>query len=193
MNSLLYPFLPKTFFTHTGTLLTLHFLFTYLRLKSSKKKKDELKNSGILQLIGSTPLIYLESLSNLTQCHIYAKVEFLNIGGSPKDRVALKMIEDAEAKGFLKPHRGDVVFEGTVGSTGISLATVCKAKGYTCHIVMPNDQALEKYELLEKLGAKVEKVKPASIVDPFHFVNVARRRAHEMNLKNEQDEHCPRG
>ncbi|OCF30485.1 cysteine synthase A [Kwoniella heveanensis BCC8398] len=109
---------------------------------------------------------------------ILGKAEFLNPGGSVKDRVALKIIEDAEAQGLLHPHTGSVLFEGTVGSTGISLATVGKAKGYECCIIMPDDVAIEKVQVLEKLGAKVERVRPASIVDEKQ--NLARKRALEF-------------
>ncbi|MCJ1242812.1 hypothetical protein MMC30_000007 [Trapelia coarctata] len=102
-------------------------------------------------------------------------LQFLNGGGgSPKDRVALNMINMAEEQGLLTPHSGDVIYEGTVGSTGISLATLCRAKGYLAHICMPSDQATEKSSLLLKLGAIVDRVPPASIIDPNHFVNRAR-------------------
>ncbi|WPH02531.1 cysteine synthase 2 [Acrodontium crateriforme] len=135
---------------------------------------------GIEGLIGNTPLIKLKALSDATGCEIYAKAEFLNgAGNSPKDRVALSMINNAEEEGILKPGRGDAIYEGTVGSTGISLAAVCRARGYTAYICMPDDQAKEKSDLLLKLGATVERVRPASIVDQSQFVNMARRRAKE--------------
>ncbi|KAF2772066.1 PALP-domain-containing protein [Teratosphaeria nubilosa] len=135
---------------------------------------------GVDGLIGNTPLIKLESLSKATGCEILAKCEYLNgAGNSPKDRVALSMINHAEQEGFLVPGRRDTIYEGTVGSTGISLAAVCRARGYKAHICMPNDQATEKSDLLLKLGATVERVKPASIVDQDQFVNMARRRAQE--------------
>lgn len=129
---------------------------------------------GVAGLIGHTPLMRIESLSDLTGCEILGKAEFLNPAGSPKDRVALQILLDAEAAGLISPHTGDCVFEGTVGSTGISLATLCRAKGYRCSIVLPDDVAVEKSELLEKLGAEVKKVRPRGIVDPRHFVNEAR-------------------
>ncbi|KAJ1914757.1 Cysteine synthase 2 [Tieghemiomyces parasiticus] len=133
--------------------------------------------NGVAGLIGNTPLVRIPSLSEATGCEIYAKAEFLNPGGSPKDRVALSMVETAEAHGELRPHTASCLFEGTVGSTGISLAMIARAKGYLCHIVLPDDQAAEKYALLEKFCAEVEKVRPVSIVNQDHFVNVARRRA----------------
>ncbi|OAP60343.1 hypothetical protein AYL99_05345 [Fonsecaea erecta] len=135
---------------------------------------------GIESTIGSTPLIVIPSLSELTGCTILAKCEHLNgAGGSPKDRVALSILTRAESQGLLTPHSGDTIYEGTVGSTGISLATLCRAKGYLAHICMPNDQSHEKSNLLLKLGAVVERVPPAPIVDQEHFVNRARNLARE--------------
>ena len=142
---------------------------------------------GIEACIGNTPLIKIQSLSEATGRIILAKAEFLNgAGNSPKDRVALNMIREAEAQGLLTPHQGDTIYEGTVGSTGISLASLARAKGYKCHICMPNDMALEKSDLLHHLGATVERVTPAPITSPDHFVNLARRRAieHEEKFKD---------
>jgi cysteine synthase A len=107
--------------------------------------------------------------------------QFLNPGGSAKDRVALNIIKTAEEEGILHPDNGSTVFEGTVGSTGISIAMIARAKGYNAWIVMPDDQAKEKYQLLEKLGATVEKVRPVSIIDKRQFVNLARTRAEEFS------------
>lgn len=135
---------------------------------------------GIESTIGNTPLILLKSLSQATGCTILAKCEFLNgAGGSPKDRVALSIIETAENAGLLTPHSGDTIYEGTVGSTGISLATLARARGYRAHICMPDDQAQEKSDLLLRLGAIVDRVTPAPIVDQRHFVNRARNLARE--------------
>ncbi|KAI8903829.1 tryptophan synthase beta subunit-like PLP-dependent enzyme [Gorgonomyces haynaldii] len=147
------------------------FITTVWKLVEKKQK------GGIETLVGNTPMIRIKSLSEMTGCEILAKVEFMNVGGSSKDRLALEIVNFLESQGIKEA----CLFEGTVGSTGISLATVCKAKGYKCWIVMPDDQAKEKYELLERLGATVERVRPCSIVDPNHFVNVAKRRAQEMN------------
>ncbi|KAI9835704.1 MAG: hypothetical protein M1819_001881 [Sarea resinae] len=130
---------------------------------------------GIEACIGNTPLFKIKSLSEATGCEILAKAEFLNgAGGSPKDRVALSIIQTAEEEGLLTPFSGDMIYEGTVGSTGISLATLCRARGYLAHICMPDDQAVEKSDLLLKLGAEVERVRPAPIVDQNQFVNRAR-------------------
>ncbi|KAJ1839630.1 Cysteine synthase 2, partial [Coemansia sp. RSA 2708] len=119
-------------------------------------------------------------LSDATGCEILGKAEFLNPGGSSKDRIALYLIERAEEAAQLIPHTGSCIFEGTSGSTGISLSMVARAKGYLCHIVMPNDQAIEKAQLLERHGATVERVAPCSIVDRNNFVNIARREAEEF-------------
>jgi cysteine synthase A len=136
---------------------------------------------GIEGIIGNTPLFKIKSLSEATGCTILAKAEFLNgAGGSPKDRVALNMIAVAEEAGLLTPGQGDTIYEGTVGSTGISLATLARAKGYKAYICMPNDQSKEKSDLLHHLGATVERVTPAPITSTEHFVNLARRRAKEQ-------------
>ena len=135
---------------------------------------------GIEGCIGNTPLVVVKSLSEATGRVILAKAEFLNgAGNSPKDRVALNLIVAAEAAGLLRPGRGDTIYEGTVGSTGISLAALARAKGYRAHICMPDDQAVEKSDLLHHLGAAVERVPVAPITSPDHFVNLARRRARE--------------
>ncbi|KAJ3180617.1 hypothetical protein HDU85_004021 [Gaertneriomyces sp. JEL0708] len=148
---------------------------------SSSSSPSSHVKSGIEELIGNTPLLHIKSLSAATGCTILGKCEFLNIGGSAKDRVALGIIQEAERLGLIRPHQNDTLYEGTVGSTGISLAVIAKAKGYRCHICMPDDQAQEKYDLLEKYGATVEKLRPVSIVDKNHYVNVAKRRAEEIN------------
>ncbi|KAI8624119.1 cysteine synthase-like protein [Xylariaceae sp. FL1651] len=144
--------------------------------------------SGIEGCIGGTPLLEIHSLSEATGRTILAKAEFLNgAGNSPKDRVALRMIETAEAEGLLVPGRGDTIYEGTVGSTGISLAALARAKGYRAHICMPDDQSLEKSDLLHHLGATVERVPVAPITSPSHFVNLARQRAVEHTASEADD------
>lgn len=97
--------------------------------------QEEIISVGVEGLIGNTPLIKLRSLSEATGCEILAKAEFLNgAGNSPKDRVALSIITHAEEAGILVPDRGDTIYEGTVGSTGISLAAVARARGYKAHM-----------------------------------------------------------
>ncbi|THU86242.1 PALP-domain-containing protein [Dendrothele bispora CBS 962.96] len=132
---------------------------------------------GVTGLIGNTPLIRINSLSDALGVEILGKAEYLNPGGSVKDRVALRMIDDAEGQGLLRPHTGSRIFEGTVGSTGISIATIARARGYDVTIIMPDDVAEEKVKALLALGADVERVRPASIVDKKQFVNLARQRA----------------
>ncbi|KZT29075.1 PALP-domain-containing protein [Neolentinus lepideus HHB14362 ss-1] len=132
---------------------------------------------GVVGLIGNTPLVRIPSLSRALGVEILGKAEFLNPGGSVKDRVALRMIQDAEQAGYLHPYTGSRIFEGTVGSTGISIATIAKAKGYDATIIMPDDVAKEKVQALKCLGADIEQVRPASIVDKKQYVNLARQRA----------------
>lgn len=144
------------------------------------------RTRGVESLVGNTPLIEIKSLSKLTGCKIYAKLELDNPGGSAKDRVALSIIRANEKLGKLKPNNGDIIFEGTSGSTGISFAILSNALGYDTHICLPDDTGIEKIKLLESLGAIIEPVKPASIVDPDQYVNAARIRADAIN--NSPDE-----
>ncbi|KAJ2715676.1 Cysteine synthase 2 [Coemansia spiralis] len=158
-------------------------IWALLRRRRQEQQQQQASGSvvrGVAGLIGNTALVRINSLSEATGCEILGKAEFLNPGGSSKDRIALYLVEQAEASGALAPHTGSCIFEGTSGSTGISLAMVARAKGYQCHIVMPSDQAIEKAQLLERYGAVVERVAPCSIVDRNNFVNVARRRAEEF-------------
>ena len=142
---------------------------------------------GLEGTIGNTPLIQLPALSAATGCTILGKAEYLNgAGNSPKDRVALSIVDAAEKAGHLRPNAGDVIYEGTVGSTGISLAAIARSRGYMAHVVMPDDQAHEKSNLLLKLGAKVERVTPAPITSPDNFINLAKRRAREHTDNPEQ-------
>ncbi|CEG74899.1 Putative Cysteine synthase A [Rhizopus microsporus] len=168
----------------TGSIITVLASSLIAQLKSENKEEHDEPTTDIVEgvdgLIGNTPLMKIKSLSEATGCTILGKAEFLNPGGSSKDRVALNMIKIAEEQNILVPHTGSTIFEGTVGSTGISIAMIARAKGYRAWIVMPDDQAKEKYQLLEKLGATVEKVRPASIIDKRQFVNLARDRALEF-------------
>jgi cysteine synthase A len=127
--------------------------------------------SGFIDAIGNTPLIRLNSFSNETGCEILGKAEFLNPGGSVKDRAALFIIQDAEAKGLLKP--GGTVVEGTAGNTGIGLAHICNAKGYKCLIVIPETQSQEKIDLLRTLGAEVRTVPAVPYKDPNNYVKLS--------------------
>ncbi|CAM9535731.1 unnamed protein product, partial [Heterosigma akashiwo] len=130
-------------------------------------------------MIGNTPLVRLKSLSDATGCEILAKAEHLNPGGTGKDRIALQMIEECEKRGLLR--EGGTVVEGTSGSTGISLALVCRARGYRCVIVMPDDTSQTKVDLLRMFGAEVKVVKAASIANPKHFCKVAEELAKKID------------
>jgi cysteine synthase A len=134
---------------------------------------------GFVATVGNTPLIRLNSFSDETGCEILGKAEFLNPGGSVKDRAALYMIEDAEAKGLLKP--GGTVVEGTAGNTGIGLAHICNAKGYKCLIVIPNTQSQEKMDALRVLGAEVLAVPAVPYKDPNNYVKLSGRLAQERD------------
>ena len=131
--------------------------------------------AGFVGAVGNTPLIRLHRLSEESGCEILGKAEFMNPGGSVKDRAARGIIEAAEERGELKP--GGTVVEGTAGNTGIGLAHVCNARGYRCVIVMPDNQSPEKYKLLEMLGAEVHKVPTVPYANPNQYQKVAGRLA----------------
>jgi len=130
-----------------------------------------------LQLIGNTPLVRLAGPSEATGCEILAKCEFMNPGGSVKDRAALAIIEDAEAQGTIGP--GGIIVEGTAGNTGIGLALVGNAKGYRTIIVMTDTQSREKQDTLKALGAELVLVAPTAYSNPAHYVHTSRRIAEE--------------
>ncbi|MFX3657799.1 MAG: cysteine synthase A [bacterium] len=134
--------------------------------------------AGLAGSIGNTPLIRLETLSARTGCEILGKAEFLNPGGSVKDRAALWMIRGHEASGALRP--GGTVVEGTAGNTGIGLAHVCNARGYRCVIFMPDNQSAEKVALLETLGAEVRQVPVVPYKDPMNYQKQAGRYAESL-------------
>jgi len=133
---------------------------------------------GFAGAVGNTPLIRLKKLSEETGCEILGKAEFLNPGGSVKDRAALFIVEDAERRGTLKP--GGTVVEGTAGNTGIGLAHICAARGYKCVIVIPDNQSQEKMDLLRALGAEVRPVPPKPYKDPDNYQKVAGRLAESL-------------
>jgi cysteine synthase A len=131
--------------------------------------------AGFVGAVGNTPLIRLRRASEETGCEILGKAEFMNPGGSVKDRAAAAIVADAERRGQLRP--GGIVVEGTAGNTGIGLAHVCNARGYRCVIVMPDNQSPEKYRLLEMLGAEVHKVPAVPYSNPNQYQKVAQRLA----------------
>jgi len=138
---------------------------------------SNLRYYGIDKHVGNTPLIRLRRLSELTGCEILGKAEFMNPGGSVKDRAALGIITDAEEKGFLKT--GATIVEGTAGNTGIGLTAIGHAKGYRTVIVIPETQSPEKISLLRTLGAEVITVPEKPYSDPGNYNRVAQRLAEE--------------
>jgi len=130
---------------------------------------------GFVGAVGNTPLIRLKRASEETGCEILGKAEFMNPGGSVKDRAACEIVRQAEARGELPA--GGTVVEGTAGNTGIGLAHVCNARGYRCVIVMPDNQSAEKYRLLELLGAEVHQVPAVPYSNPNQYQKVAQRLA----------------
>uniref|UniRef100_UPI0035C9B39A cysteine synthase A n=1 Tax=uncultured Sphingomonas sp. TaxID=158754 RepID=UPI0035C9B39A len=133
--------------------------------------------SSTLALIGNTPLVLLKGPSEAAGAEIYGKCEFANPGASVKDRAALGIVEDAEARGAIAP--GGTFVEGTAGNTGIGLALVANAKGYKTIIVMPETQSREKMDTLRALGAELVLVPAAPYSNPAHFVHTSRRIAEE--------------
>jgi cysteine synthase A len=190
--------------------------------RKRQQRQDKTSDGGMSAyeaLIGNTPLVKLERLSQLVGRSIHVKMESLNPGGTGKDRAALYMIRQAESTGHLPPpsassdaassskwtttkaldsndaiedsirrammqsRTGGLVVEGTSGSTGISLATLCAARGHACLVVLPDDQACEKKTILTTLGAVVHIVPNCAISNPNHYVNIARRIAETAQLK----------
>jgi cysteine synthase A len=131
----------------------------------------------MIEVIGNTPLVRLRKASAATGCEIFGKAEFLNPGGSVKDRAALYMILDAEKRGLLKP--GGTVVEGTAGNTGIGLALVGNARGYKTVIVIPETQSREKKDMLRLCGAELREVPALPYRDPGNYVHVSERVAKE--------------
>ena len=135
--------------------------------------------NGFIDLIGNTPLVRLRKASEETGCTILGKCEFLNPGGSVKDRAALYIVRDAEAHGTLRP--GGVIVEGTAGNTGIGLALVANALGYRTVIVMPETQSQEKKDMLRLCRADLRLVPAVPYQDPGHYVRVSGRIAEELD------------
>src|SRR5215472_7696576 len=133
---------------------------------------------GFVATIGHTPLIKLRKASERTGCSILGKAEFLNPGGSVKDRAALYIVLDAEERGLLRP--GGVIVEGTAGNTGIGLALVGNARGYRTVIVIPNTQSQEKKDMLRLCGAELREVPAVPYKDPNNYVHVSERLAKEL-------------
>jgi cysteine synthase A len=133
----------------------------------------------LIDCVGNTPLIRLNSISDRTGCEILGKAEFMNPGGSVKDRAALGMVLAAREAGELRP--GGIIVEGTAGNTGIGLAMVGSALGHRTVIVMPENQSREKIDTLKAFGAEVRLIPPVPYRDPDHFVHTSGRLATELN------------
>ena len=134
--------------------------------------------AGFVDTVGNTPLIKLRHASEQTGCTILGKAEFLNPGGSVKDRAAKYMVLDAEQRGVLRP--GGLIVEGTAGNTGIGLTLVGNSRGYRTIIVMPDTQSQEKKDALRVNGAEVREVPAVPFRDPNNYVHVAERLAAEL-------------
>src|ERR1700744_2295593 len=134
---------------------------------------------NVLEAIGNTPLIRLNRASAATGCEIWGKAEFLNPGQSVKDRAALYMVRDAERRGTLRP--GGRIVEGTAGNTGIGLAMVAKALGYSCTIVIPRTQSQEKKDALRLYGAQLVEVDAQPYAKEMKNVKVSGRLAQKLN------------
>jgi cysteine synthase A len=150
----------------------------YVSKTSEKANKTMQIRDGVVEAIGHTPLIKLERASAATGCTILGKAEFMNPGGSVKDRPSRQMILEAEKRGELKP--GGLVVEGTAGNTGIGLALVANARGYRTLIVIPNTQSQEKKDMLRLCGAELVEVPALPYSNPDNYQHVARRLADKL-------------
>ena len=141
---------------------------------------------GFAGAVGNTPLIRLRRASAATGCEILGKAEFMQPGGSVKDRAALGMIMDAERRGQLVPGEPGIVVEGTAGNTGIGLTLFANARGYRSIIVVPETQSREKLDFLRMIGADLRLIPPKPFRDPGHYVHFSRRIAEELAAKGER-------
>ena len=137
----------------------------------------------MIDLIGNTPLIKLQYPSEVTGCNIYGKAEFMNPGGSVKDRAALGIILDAEKNKLIE--KGGTVVEGTFGNTGIALTMINNSRGYKTIIVMPDGASLEKREILTNLGAELKVVETKPYSDPGNYQHISRRLAEDLKSKGD--------
>ena len=134
---------------------------------------------NLIQSIGNTPLVRLRRASEETGCTILGKAEFMNPGGSVKDRAAKAIVLDAEKQGVLKP--GGLIVEGTAGNTGIGLALVGNSRGYRTLIVIPETQSQEKKDMLRLSGAELKEVPAVPYRDPQNYIKISGRLAEELN------------
>ena len=138
--------------------------------------------NNFVEAIGNTPLIRLNGPSKETSCNIFGKAEFLNPGGSVKDRAALAIIKEAEEKNYIK--QGGTIVEGTAGNTGIGLTLIANSKGYKSIIVMPETQTKEKIDTLRSIGADLRLVPAKPYKDPDNYIKFSERLAKEIYKKN---------
>jgi len=138
--------------------------------------------NNFVEAIGNTPLIRLNGPSKETSCNILGKAEFLNPGGSVKDRAALAIIKEAEEKNIIK--KGGIIVEGTAGNTGIGLTLIANSKGYKSIIVMPETQTKEKIDTLRSIGADLRLVPAKPYKDPDNYIKFSERLAKEIYKKN---------
>ncbi|CAE1267026.1 cysK [Acanthosepion pharaonis] len=155
-------------------------LISFSRTYSNISHESLQIRDGFSGMVGRTPLVRLQKVSEETRCNILAKAEFCNGGGSVKDRAALYLIKDAEKKGLLKA--GGTVVEGTAGNTGIGLAHICLALGYKCALFLPNTQSKEKFDMLQLLGVELFPVPAVALTDPNHYNQQAKRYA--LSIEN---------
>ena len=140
--------------------------------------------NNFIEGIGNTPLIKLKAASEITGCNIYGKAEYLNPGGSVKDRAALALLKDAEEKKLIS--KGGIIVEGTAGNTGIGLCLLGNSLGYKTIIVMNDNQTQEKKDTLKNIGADLRLVPPKPYKDDGNYVKVAGRLAEELKSSNNQ-------
>jgi len=138
-----------------------------------------MENNNVITQIGNTPLVRLKQASELTGCNIYGKAEYLNPGGSVKDRAALFIIKDAIKKKLIS--KGGTIVEGTAGNTGIGLAVVCKEFDLNLKIVIPKTQSIEKKQTLKNLGAELIEVEAVPYSDPNNYIKVSKKISEDLN------------
>jgi cystathionine beta-synthase len=140
-------------------------------------------SDSVLSVIGNTPLVKLQRISSHLPCNMYVKCEYFNAGGSVKDRIGLRMVQDAEQSGRIRP--GDTLIEPTSGNTGIGIALAAAVKGYKCIIVLPEKMSKEKVDVLKALGAEIVRTPTEAAWDaPDSHISIARKL--QMETPNSQ-------
>lgn len=152
-----------------------------LRIPPTPAEPEQMNSNTLISSVGNTPLIRLNGVSKATGCEIFGKAEFMNPGGSVKDRTALGLVLAARESGELRP--GGVIVEGTAGNTGIGLAMIGSALGHRTVIVMPDNQSQNKIDTLRSFGADVRLIPAVPYKNPNHFVHTSNRLAEEINVR----------